>query len=302
MKTLFRPYLSQSTQVRSIRPAIGTGVFRQALNTLVLGFALIACSRAETTKTEDGAIVGGAPVNIGEFPWQVSLQEHPVFGAEPFHFCGGSILNEFWILTAAHCVDGLDHRSLRVVAGSTYVSGADSVGQVHEVLRIVSYPGYVEPSFGRDIALLRLVEPLDLTAPNVSSIPLVTEALSAELVREGIDATVSGWGTLSAGGDSPDQLYSVSVPIISSETAQTMYRRDDFYADWEITEDQLSAGIVNVGGKDACQGDSGGPMVVGNLSGLPSLPMSLTRTTAADWPHSKSYSSKALTRLRFDIC
>ncbi len=267
MKAIIPSHLSQTAQTHRATAERGKRVFRNTLQLLFLGVTFIACGHAETTKTEEGAIVGDVPSNIGEFPWQVSLQDHPVLGSAPFHFCGGSIIDSYWILTAAHCVDGLDHRDLRVVAGSSPVSHSDADGQVREVLRIVSYPGYVEPSLGRDIALLRLVEPLDLTAPDVAQIPLATESLAAELVRDGIDATVSGWGTLSEGGESPDQLYSAEVPIVSNAMAQTMYRRNALYSDWEITADQLAAGIIGIGGKDACQGDSGGPLVVPDPSG-----------------------------------
>jgi hypothetical protein len=70
-------------------------------------------------------------------------------------------------------------------------------------------------------------------------------------------ATVSGWGTTkSAATTTPDSLLAVDVPIISLTVAQKDYPQET------ITSDQLAAGVVDTGGKDACQGDSGGPLVV----------------------------------------
>ena len=51
------------------------------------------------TKIGEGFIVGGVAATAGQAPWQVSLQRSS-------HFCGGSIINANWIVTAAHCVTG----------------------------------------------------------------------------------------------------------------------------------------------------------------------------------------------------
>merc|ERR1712035_202570 len=62
-----------------------------------------------------GRIVGGEEAADGEFPWQVSLRSIGALGAT--HFCGGSIINENWILTAAHCCAGQIPATMHVVAG-----------------------------------------------------------------------------------------------------------------------------------------------------------------------------------------
>lgn len=51
--------------------------------------------------SDDGFIIGGVPAKDGQVPWQVSLQR-----SSGFHFCGGSIISDEWILTATHCVIG----------------------------------------------------------------------------------------------------------------------------------------------------------------------------------------------------
>jgi hypothetical protein len=148
------------------------------------------------------------------------------------------------------------------VAGTSKLSQA-SQGQVRQVDEVVVYPSYTDPREGKDAALLKLEEPLDLSGENVKAIPLVTPAdAAAGMTAEGQKSWVSGWGTLTAGGNIPDALQAVEVPIISNEKA------DELYDDVAITEDQLAAGILIEGGKDSCQGDSGGPLVVKDAQGV----------------------------------
>ncbi|WP_309890159.1 trypsin-like serine protease [Archangium sp.] len=193
-------------------------------------------------------IVGGTATTIGANPWQVSLQS-----SSGFHFCGGSILNANWILTAQHCVNdgGVISKPARIEAGTTTISGS---GQVRSVAEVIVYPGYVDPGQGKDVALLRLSTPLDLSGANAKAIPLVTAAdASAGVTNTGLVSRVTGWGTLSSGGSSPDTLQTVDVNIVSNSSAQSSYPSET------ITADQLAAAAP---GKDSCQGDSGGPLTV----------------------------------------
>lgn len=220
---------------------------------LILG----GCTDAATEGSTSDDIVGGEDADISELPWQISMQTN-----SGFHFCGGSIIHEEWILTAAHCVDGSSASSIRVAAGITRKSQAGSQGQQRDVSQIISFPGYQDANLGKDAALLKLSSPLDLSDPNVSAIELISpEDVANGLTDPGVLTTISGWGTLSSGGGSPDVLQKVTVPIISNADAQAAYSNET------ITDDQLAAGLLNQGGKDACQGDSGGPLVVSDGAG-----------------------------------
>ncbi|MEM6531976.1 MAG: trypsin-like serine protease [Myxococcota bacterium] len=198
-------------------------------------------------------IVGGTDADIRDFPWQVSLQASG-FG----HFCGGSIVHENWVLTAAHCVGG---GGFSVRAGVT--NSGDNEGQDRSVDLVIVHPEYNGNTVdGRDIALLRVAQPFDLTAANVTAIaPVTALQASAGLTAPDIVSTVTGWGTLSEGGSLSPVLQRVAVPIVSLADTSEAYGID-------ISSDQIAAGILGVGGKDACQGDSGGPLVVRDEDGM----------------------------------
>jgi len=211
--------------------------------------AELAEEKQQQLQSTEQEIVGGTDTTIAANPWQVSLQD-----STGFHFCGGSIIDANWILTAQHCVNngggGISAPAF-VEAGSTTLTGS---GQVRTVSEVYVYPGYVDTAQGKDVALLRLSSPLDLTGANAKAIPILTAAdATAGYANAGVTSRVTGWGTLSSGGSSPDVLQTVDVGIVSNAAAQTAYKRET------ITADQLAAASP---GKDSCQGDSGGPLTV----------------------------------------
>lgn len=196
-------------------------------------------------QTQD--IVGGTTTQITSVPWQVSLQ-----AANGAHFCGGSIVAPTWIVTAAHCV--ADGAPARVVAGISRVSQS-ATGQIRNVKRVIVFPGYTDPTAGKDAALIELATPLAPDGSTVRAIRPVTAASAAALTAPGVMTTVSGWGATTEGAQTlPDQLQSVQLPIIAMATANAAYNMT-------LSADQLAAGVT-AGGKDSCQGDSGGPLIV----------------------------------------
>ncbi|TRY80573.1 hypothetical protein TCAL_10768 [Tigriopus californicus] len=131
----------------------------------------------------------------------------------------------------------------RIVGGDELVTVSD----------IIIYEDYDSFEHSGDVCLLILSAPLDL---NAQVAPVDLPAQGQEFA-EGSDAIVSGWGTLTSGGSSPDVLYSVTVPVVSPDACQ------EDYGVSSITPDMICAGAE---GFDSCQGDSGGPMTCDGLS------------------------------------
>ena len=230
------------------------GHFAVAIGLLAVMF--VACADPESLVTDDRQIVGGTPAQIEDHPWQVSLHG---LG----HFCGGAILNEMWIVTAAHCVYGVPPGGIRVVAGITKLSEAGTRGQVRSVQHIVTHPQYVrtilDERFGDyDIALLRLEAPLNLSSSASSAIEVIrSEDVAGGLTDPGTPAIMSGWGWSASVPNPvrPDHLLALETVIASNEEARLALLPWDF-----VTERQLAVGLA--GDQRACRGDSGGPLII----------------------------------------
>ncbi|MBC7974460.1 MAG: trypsin-like serine protease [Myxococcales bacterium] len=223
--------------------------FGLGLSLISFGAACVDQAQEIDVSVESDEIVGGANTTIAAHPWQVAITTN-----SGFQFCGGSIVNASWIVTAQHCVAG-GNSDMRVVAGITRIS-QQATGQIRAVNAVTTAPGFTDPTVGDDVALLHLSTPLDLSGANAKAIGLVSPAdATAGATNPGVVSNVSGWGTLSSGGGTPDTLQAVDVPLLSNATVSSLYGMT-------ITGDQLGAGVLNVGGKDSCQGDSGGPLTV----------------------------------------
>lgn len=238
MKTRSRSE-SAAQPERSRKRGVALGALVAAISTTIAAAAMLLGGNA-------GAIVNGAPIIPSAAPWQVSLQSGGGYG----YYCGGSILDETTVVTAAHCVANQSSQSTFVRAGVS--DSRDSSGQDVAIASIKANPDYARIGVG-DIAVIKLATPLTFNA-NVQPIALASRAD----IAAASDATVTGWGSLSeaANADSAGQLLTATVPLVDDATCSTMLRIDH--------DSELCAGGT---GTDSCYGDSGGPLVVQTSSG-----------------------------------
>ncbi|CAI5676470.1 unnamed protein product [Oreochromis niloticus] len=190
-------------------------------------------------------IVGGQVAPVGSWPWQVSLQR------SGSHFCGGSLINSQWVLTAAHCFQTTP-AGLTVTLGLQSLQGSNPNAVSRTVTQIINHPNYNSGTNDNDICLLQLSSSVNFT----SYISPVCLAASDSSFYSGVNSWVTGWGNIGTGVSlpSPQNLMEVEVPVVGNRQCNCNYGVG------RITDNMICAGL-SAGGKDSCQGDSGGPMV-----------------------------------------
>ena len=205
---------------------------------------------------EGPKIVGGTPVSqtsaINVF--QAALLQASITNDWGAQFCGGSLYQGRYIVTAAHCVDFLASPSqVAVLVGSRTLS-TTSQGTRIKVTSIKIHPAWNPNTFASDVAVLTLAE-------------TVTTPKSAVLAARGSDpaagtsTTVSGWGNTESTPAYPTELRSVDVPVVSRTTCNGASSYGG-----AVSSTMYCAGAT---GKDSCQGDSGGPATTSSSTSTP---------------------------------
>ncbi|XP_043470354.1 serine protease 38-like [Leptopilina heterotoma] len=195
-------------------------------------------------------IVGGLTATKKQFPYQVSLQFTKVG-----HLCGASILNEKWILTAAHCFMGT-FRPDYVVVGTSNLSHLEANSVKYEISKVIEHPKFnVDNQMHNDLALIKIRGTI-IFSDNIHPIKLPP----VDLNLHSIPVIASGWGSLSLPGEEPTDLQYLESKIFDHKTCvERMSKLDSFPP---IIETQLCT--FTKYGQGLCHGDSGGPIVIGD--------------------------------------
>ncbi|KAG8286682.1 hypothetical protein J6590_053632 [Homalodisca vitripennis] len=195
---------------------------------------------------------------FGEYPWQVAiLKKDP---QESVYVCGGTLIDQQHVITAAHCVKSYTNFDLRVRLGEwdvnhdvefyPYVERDVSLLQIH--------PEFYAGTLFNDLAILRLDQPVDFQqSPHIS--PACLPEPQADY--SGYRCWTTGWGKDAFGdyGKYQNILKEVDVPVVSHHQCQAQLQQTRLGYEFKLHPGFICAGGEE--GKDACKGDGGGPMV-----------------------------------------
>jgi len=180
---------------------------------------------------------------MNEIPWRCFLYS-PTMGP----FCGCTVIDNSWIMTAAHCTNAVPAGAkLTVVSGDyDYSTATETQAVARDVDRYVQHPAYDSKTQDNDISLLHLSTPLTWSKTvSPACLPWKTEGNNC---GNSVNVMASGWGVTSSGGSPSSVMKKVELPCMSSEACAKYYPQ-------LITNNMI---CTYAPGKDACQGDSGG--------------------------------------------
>ena len=212
-------------------------------------------------------IIGGSEVTPYSIPWQVGLDGLSDFA--PID-CGGTIITERHILTAAHCfcqmqtgdcsifkpsdIDVIvgEHDQTDNADGTRHHICSYDIHPLYKFKEVDDNPYGIMNTNEYDLAVLHLTEPIKLGNRAIPA--CLPDSRFFGDIFTGKTLTVSGWGDLDLDFTKPDKLHAVNVTGVSQDKCKELYQED---ARLRVYESMMCAGDVN-GGKDSCQGDSGG--------------------------------------------
>ncbi|GJQ80472.1 hypothetical protein Trydic_g12370 [Trypoxylus dichotomus] len=187
-------------------------------------------------------IFGGTDAADGAYPFMVSLRT--LYNNHLTHFCGGTILNRRWILTAAQCMLRSNSSGVIAVIGTNTL---DSGGIFRDVCKVVIHPNYNDTGYSsNDIAMAMVTIPFKYSS---SIAPVV---INGGFPRSILDVTVVGWGTIGKEHVLSNKLQELSTQTISWSLCSL------YYIDM-VTPKQICTRYRN--GKGFCDGDSGSPLL-----------------------------------------
>ncbi|KAI4471752.1 polyserase-related [Holotrichia oblita] len=190
-------------------------------------------------------IVNGTDAQLGEFPYIVSLRRYNV------PMCGGSIINDRCVLTAAHCVYNTNPQLLSIQYGVVKTNSLVNIINVVDIIIHGDYKNTMLDGLANDVAILKLAAPIKFS--NV--VAPVKLPQQGQQFKDWSTTVVAGWGVPYTGGPHMNHLQKVNLFLYPDDYCESILQPSTH------REYHLCAGVPE-GGKAECNGDSGGPLIV----------------------------------------
>jgi len=195
-------------------------------------------------------IDGGSITEIDEYPWMVHVS--PFWFGIPFR-CGGSLISDQWVVTAAHCVINDDWGNPDEILVELGQHDLSSAAMRPEVDKVIVHEQYTRKPLVNDIALLKLQDPVDFNKhPNIR--PICLPSNSRENYA-GSRAIVAGWGKTGEKEGNSDVLLEANVTVISDKECRRIYSGNN------IHDSVICVKTTGSSPQGHCEGDSGGPLI-----------------------------------------
>ncbi|XP_045487739.1 chymotrypsin-1-like [Pieris rapae] len=196
----------------------------------------------------DTRVVGGKDAPEKFVPHQTALKRK-----DGTTFCGGAVIFDRWILTAAHCVKNLKPSEFFAVVGTV---SRTKGGTKYEISKVIPHQEHNKPNkFNNDIAVISTKEAIEFNE-KVQPLPLPTQDIKA-----GLSCLLSGWGYLGYRRPQPDKLQYLYVNTLTGEQCNKYFEGRS-----PVTINSSQMCTLNKRGEGTCQGDSGGSLVCNGTS------------------------------------
>nr|AFK64828.1 trypsin-like proteinase [Chilo suppressalis] len=209
----------------------------------------LAAPQTDATTEKSVRIIGGNPTTIEKYPYPVQVNKNNQL------ICGGTLVSQRCVLSAAHCFVSRDKPTPNVRQYSARVGSPalNTGGNVHQATALVIHDSYNLNTQENDIAVMVLRANVTL------SIRVMVGRLpwSNMVVADNASLVHIGWGHTQMGGNLAQVLNKVTVRKVNHQRCASQYEMPDH----RVSTNMICAGLLGTGGADACQGDSGGPLI-----------------------------------------